>query len=436
VVAARRSIKVDFGPLFAPTSPERLLEHVRPKEKSKYNGQDMSQALSNILEETSPLRAISAPSSQADPFYDHDKSGMSHRHRSTSPYNLPPRQIQNDVGIIGLSPPGSSYSEFGSVQTIPPLSQMTEEESYRYLDRGEIPARFQGESQGNDDQEAMEWTSQESQSSQHRAFQPARAPRQSQLFSQAPVAPDPSPFWYKGLPPAPISQAHRLRNPPNAPRLQPRSQEAKTNFFNRITGREPISNTVLAITQKEEVDDVFSTPRRVEVEFAQPKFFPPATSDAVTGLSDMFEQSFTLKPDKTEVQEQAEKTRTSVWNSAAGKRHILTTLTLLVALLGWNYSFTHPELHAMKVPLGVMIVCAVIGLRSTTDCFLASWSEKKPSLFSSASALFAALQVFGAAYAISEIVAGRAEGDACQAQGTLLVGSMVVQEACFAALSR
>ncbi|KAB8288850.1 hypothetical protein EYC80_010753 [Monilinia laxa] len=44
----------------------------------------------------------------------------------------------------------------------------------------------------------------------------------------------PSPFYGK-LPAAPISPAHRLRNPPNRPRLEVPSAQRKENFFNSMT---------------------------------------------------------------------------------------------------------------------------------------------------------------------------------------------------------
>ncbi|QSZ31610.1 hypothetical protein DSL72_001177 [Monilinia vaccinii-corymbosi] len=46
----------------------------------------------------------------------------------------------------------------------------------------------------------------------------------------------PSPFYGK-LPAAPISPAHRLRNPPNRPRLDVPSAKRKENFFNSMTQR-------------------------------------------------------------------------------------------------------------------------------------------------------------------------------------------------------
>ncbi|ESZ97076.1 hypothetical protein SBOR_2506 [Sclerotinia borealis F-4128] len=58
---------------------------------------------------------------------------------------------------------------------------------------------------------------------------------QSSPFLQSPTSFDgPSPFYGK-LPAAPISPAHRLRNPPNRPRLDVPSAQKKENFFNSMT---------------------------------------------------------------------------------------------------------------------------------------------------------------------------------------------------------
>ncbi|KAI9643358.1 hypothetical protein NHQ30_007977 [Ciborinia camelliae] len=51
----------------------------------------------------------------------------------------------------------------------------------------------------------------------------------------------PSPFYGK-LPAAPISPAHRLRNPPNRPRLDVPSAQRKENFFNSMTQKPAFGN--------------------------------------------------------------------------------------------------------------------------------------------------------------------------------------------------
>jgi hypothetical protein len=311
---------------------------------------------------------------------------------------------------------------------------MNEEESLRYISTGEIPARMQGYTSEDHAQNEMEW---DSQASKHRAFQPSRTPRQSQLFSQAPAAPEPSAFWYKGLPPAPVSQAHKLRNPPNAPRLQLVSKEAKENFSNTLTGRQSFSSPPESLPQATTSDDPFVTPRHHEIEFAQPKFFPPTstTGDIVTGLSDMFEQAFTLKPSEKEIQDATSTSRKNLWKNLWEQKrgHVLPALVLLMALFSWNYSFAYSKLYVLKAPLVVMVVCGVIALRSLTDCFLA-WSRKSPSLQSSGSALLAAAESVAVSYIIWEIMTGRAHYVTYQLQGSILVAVMFIQELYYVAI--
>lgn len=429
--SAQKSIKIDFGPLFAPTSAERLLQYVRPKEKSKYSGHDMSQALTNILGESPTAPSNPPPSIQRDTFHENSQSGFTYRHRSSSPYGTPSRQVSNGTVALRRSSPRDPRDILGIPRTVPSLSEMTEDESLRYISTGEIPARMQEQAYNGDSQNDMEWDSQESQ---HRAFQPARTPRQSQLFSQAPVAPDPSPFWYKGLPSAPVSQAHKLRNPPNMPRLLPPSKEAKDNFFNSFTGRQSFSEPPETIPRDTRNADPFVVSRSQEIEFAPPKFFPPTPSggDLVTGLSDMFEQAFTLKPSEDEMQDATLRPQKTRWERK--RRHVLTAVVLAAAGFCWNYSFAHPELRSIKLPLGVMVLCGVIALVSITDCFLV-WSQKNPSLQSSGSALFAAAQTVAGGYIISEIIAGRTENVTCHSHGLMLVGAMFVQEVYLAAFA-
>ncbi|KAH7407688.1 Ima1 N-terminal domain-containing protein [Cadophora sp. MPI-SDFR-AT-0126] len=74
----------------------------------------------------------------------------------------------------------------------------------------------------------MEWLPTVPQTSSFRVFTPPSRPETAQKFNESPVGDKTSPFWYK-VPPAPITPAHRLRNPPNKPTFV--SQQVKENFF-------------------------------------------------------------------------------------------------------------------------------------------------------------------------------------------------------------
>ncbi|KAG9245002.1 Ima1 N-terminal domain-containing protein [Calycina marina] len=138
--------------------------------------------------------------------------------------------------------------------------------------------------------ESMDWQPHPQsppQHSQHRAFQPNQPHcRSSQLFGQAPIAEERGPFWYK-VPPAPITPAQSLRNPPNQPRLRATPQEPKVNFF------QPRQTLPIQPTEK------IGTIRRKEptnIEFTQQRFFPPdpQEEDDLAGLLGSM-GSFTLR---------------------------------------------------------------------------------------------------------------------------------------------
>lgn len=387
----------------------------------------MSQALTSILEEPSSSAPVSSVN-QADPLYDNNLSGMSLQGRPASQYEISTRYNSEGTGLTRRSPPGDPRDLLGITRTVPPMAEMTRDESVRYLSTGEVPTHLQGEDEYDVAQDAMEW---KPQSSQHRAFRPAQAPRQSQLFSQAAVVPGQSPFWYKGLPPAPVSQAHKARNPPNAPRLQPRSQEAKKNFFDRITGRQP-SPTSLDDPAGVLHSEHSSLKPRHEIEFVQQKFFLPS-SDAASGLSEMFEHAFTLKSNEGEVAKVSN--NLMIASTADRWRHIFTALFLLVAFLCWNFSVGHPEIDAMKmIPLGIMAACGAIALRSVAD-YSTTWTKNNVSYLKATGSILAGAQTVASGYAILEVMAGRTYCNTCQFQGAFLIGVMLIQEVCFAALS-
>jgi len=141
--------------------------------------------------------------------------------------------------------------------------------------------------------EAMDWAPSPSHAdpsftlSQHRAFHPDQpAQRSSQLFGQAPVTAEKGPFWFQ-VPPAPITPAQRLRNPPNQPRLRVMSQETKDSSLFQPTEKIP------TLFRKEPAD----------VDFAQQKFFtqPRADDDLADLMGSM--GSFKIASDESEAPE-------------------------------------------------------------------------------------------------------------------------------------
>lgn len=134
------------------------------------------------------------------------------------------------------------------------------------------------------DEESMDWTPSQ------KYFQP-NAPARFQGPTQSSAPPImPSPFHGR-LPPAPICQAHKLRNPPNRLTFHRTPPKEQQNFFNSVTGR----STTLGgqdNTTKQGSD---------YPEMAPPKFFPKSSSLSDTGLESLFAGVFSLTDEPPEV---------------------------------------------------------------------------------------------------------------------------------------
>jgi hypothetical protein len=295
----------------------------------------------------------------------------------------------------------------------PSLLDMTHNESSRYLITGEVPARLEQQNQNqNNDGEAMDWTPAHPQS-EHRAFNPSRSiQRNTQLFGQAPIVDQPSPFWYK-VPPAPTTPAQRLRNPPNQPRLRVSSQEVKENFFNNVARRNSDSD------QGENGFGQRNERTRHVIEFTQQKFFPqPPPSEAGNNLADLL-TSFSLGSSDPETPKAIEK--------RSRLRHGCQAIFLSLGLFFWNHTFLNPTEHSKSVMLTVMIGCMLIGARTILDHTIFSLPNKK-GVSQGMGAIFGGLQCGLALYRISEILAGRGDCVNCASLGTILLGGMFVQE--------
>ncbi|KAK4171890.1 Ima1 N-terminal domain-containing protein [Triangularia setosa] len=144
------------------------------------------------------------------------------------------------------------------------------------------PSFFQDPPQRHVDYSAeMEWepAPPEQQISSHRAFS-TQGQRKSQPFGAAPVEAKKGPFWYR-VPPAPVTPAQRVFNPPNQPRLRPSPVQGQEIQF-RGSG---MPQKQLASTAHDE-----SAP-----DFAPATFFAqPGPDDPRNELTGMFSGSFSL----------------------------------------------------------------------------------------------------------------------------------------------
>ncbi|KAI9829068.1 MAG: hypothetical protein M1832_000091 [Thelocarpon impressellum] len=100
---------------------------------------------------------------------------------------------------------------------------------------------------------------------------------------------------YARLPPAPRSQAAKLRNPPsNVPFFKTASPDEKqAGFFHKLI--------VQPGPPQHSAEQVAEDSMRSHAELAPPRFFPPADTRADTGLEGLFDAAFSLKDAPSEV---------------------------------------------------------------------------------------------------------------------------------------
>jgi hypothetical protein len=296
-----------------------------------------------------------------------------------------------------------------------PLPLETQSEPIYHLATEDVAARLQHQYSNVNGGEEMEWSPSQDQS-EHRAFNPPRSfQRQLQPFNEAPATEQPSPFWYK-VPPAPITPAQRLRNPPNQPRLRVSSQETKQNFFNNITHKTSVVESGDASKQLLPQDTI---PHK-GVEFAQQRFFAPETpSEAGNTLADLL-TSFSLGSSEIE--------STVAVEAGSTTRHICQGLALLLGLFFWNYAFVNPTQNSRNVMMTVMVACALIGVRTILDNTTLRKAGTKRRPGESAGICLGGLELVAAVYGISQIHAGNSNNDNLAPLGTVITGGMMVHE--------
>lgn len=392
---SHRSLKVDLSPLWANT-PEKLT-FVGPKSTGSPQGLD---SMEDVLDQISatpsrlPEKRMS-PAPTAAPSFDLQISKKPRRSEAAPAFPFTPRKIEPRPG-----------------RTSPSLLDMSQEESVRYMATGETPTRLR--EQTFNDVEEMEWTPTETQS-QHRAFNPqGSTQRTTESFGRAPLVDQPSPFWYK-VPPAPVTPAQRLRNPPNRPALRVSSQEVKENFFNRVTQRAPVSDMAgrQSPLSREETS-------KHEIEFARQKFFPPpAPSEAGNTLADLL-TGFSLggSEGETTVRRVAQRP----W-----KRHLVQSVIMVFGMFLWKHAVYQPSEYSQNALLVVMLVCIGISMRSILDNTTPT-EERRNALIPYLGSLVGGLECAAAVYGLIEILAERGHSDGCASLGMILTGEILVRE--------
>ena len=373
------------------STPQKL-PHVGPSlsPSSKRSGNDMVDALDEMLTTPSRRRSVSPP----------PPAGYG---------NLQQKRINNRYGNLAST---SQLSYYGNTQQIH-QDIRTPAMTLRNLSLGNYPNQSsQAMTHVTVDQDMMDWAPIQSQS-KHRAFNSVRpANSGTQLFGQAPVQAESGAIWFH-VPPAPISPAHRLRNPPNQPRLRVSSRETKQNFFSNVAHQSnDLSNSAEAGPESELSETARS---RRNVEFAQQKFFPPARpSESGENLAELL-TSFSLSSD-SETPESA--------RAGYSLRHLYQAIALWLGLLFWNRVLYDPSEHTKKVSLAVIGGCGLIGARTVLDNL-----QLKPRGFArTAGAALGALEMAAASYGVQEILAGRGSCEYCAPLGSMLIGVMAVYE--------
>lgn len=199
----------------------------------------------------------------------------------------------------------------------------------------------------------MDWTPQQN-------FRPAavyHAPKPTPIFNE------PSPF-HGVIPPAPVSWAHRLRNPPNQPTFRKASETKKDSLFPAKKNKRVISDaasdvsTEFSPASKGDMLSEVGSP----VKFANPRFFAPRDMSE-TGLESLFGDTFTLGRELTEdsLMKGRQNIRDSLAPSAPNSFSRFSAGLLLAALcILWDYASTISSAREAHIRFLTLVVAAVI----------------------------------------------------------------------------
>ena len=182
------------------------------------------------------------------------------------------------------------------------------------------------------------------------------------LHQPTPQKAQPSPF-YGRLPPAPLSQARKLRNPP------PQHTELapmRETFFSDKKYRQRTPSVSTTITQLSDGPD---SPRRMEM--ATPKFFAKSSNDEATGLETHFGPNFSLGDEPPELRG----TRSTKTVLPVDLRLVSNLIVLLFSCAVWSYApqdYRHTY-HLRLVTLCIASVVSGLHLISSLRFDLPFW---------------------------------------------------------------
>lgn len=209
--------------------------------------------------------------------------------------------------------------------------------------------------------EEMDWT-------------PSQQPLQPIMENQLTISstmPQPSPF-YGRLPPAPLSQAHKLRNPPNQPTFRQATDAQKQSFFSRRRSR--LDRDSISEASTECFDSPTKTINQSEVaspRFAEPRFFPPSDYERDTGLESIFSNAFSIAEEPHELrvarelkQQQLAEQRSR--DSASKRLKAFSFVALAFSFLAWIFAPSIPLLTG-QIRLMCLTVAAVVAGRGLIE---------------------------------------------------------------------
>ena len=268
------------------------------------------------------------------------------------------------------------------------------------------------------DDGAMDWTpSQE-------AFRPMQT---THTLRSLPPSSGPSPF-YGNLPPAPISQAHRIRNPPIQPTVLQRASNQHQNFLRRFSGStDTVDDQYRSSSQDDDetpTPSVAPTPSRIQM--APPRFFPQSDSRSDTGLESLFTAAFSIKDEPVEVQIAREHPADAVdlrISMNATWLRLFNICFLTVACLAWSIASTQRE-YTETLRLIAVAAAAVVAVRGLLDSM-----RTDKDFWSLSETMLSFVELAAAIYLGSAVKSSRVADDVLQGYvPSGFLGFMVVQE--------
>lgn len=205
----------------------------------------------------------------------------------------------------------------------------------------------------DDEAEVMDWTPSQ------KALPPARP------YLQAKPVPVPSPF-YGRLPPAPKSQAHKLRNPTTTSSYPVPSE--RENFFNR---QNPIDEQDEYSEIGTEADSLSRRPSVASPTFAPPRFFPQS-NEIDTGLESIFSRAFNIDETPHEIRSARPQVGSTVKSSPQRNPipvilRLVFIFSLSISVAAWSNAPNDPSstvrIHLSSLSAAILV--AFLGIMLT-----------------------------------------------------------------------